>query len=35
MYLLGKQKFQFECYINLSQEPFGGSPIREKTNNTC
>jgi hypothetical protein len=25
MYLLGKKKFQFECYIKLSQESFGGS----------
>ncbi len=29
------KKFQFECYIKLSQEPFGGSPIGQKSNNTC
>jgi hypothetical protein len=35
MHLLGQKKNQFECYIKLSQEPFGGSPIRAKSNNIC
>jgi hypothetical protein len=35
MHLLGQKKKKNECYIKLSQEPFGGSPIRAKSNNTC